>query len=74
MKALTIRNIPNDLYRVIVKLAKRNRRSIQQQTLVILDRAQAFALVLRILGGDEFIEKTLTGLPFGPMEPLPLFS
>jgi tripartite ATP-independent transporter DctM subunit len=28
--------------------------------------AQAFALVLRMLGGDEFIEKTLTSLPFGP--------
>ncbi len=28
--------------------------------------AQAFALVLRMLGGDEFIEKTLTGLPYGP--------
>ncbi|MEW5912604.1 MAG: TRAP transporter large permease subunit [Thermodesulfobacteriota bacterium] len=29
--------------------------------------AQAFALVLRMLGGDEFIESALTGLPFGPM-------
>jgi len=28
--------------------------------------AQAFALVLRMLGGDEFIERALTGLPFGP--------
>jgi len=28
--------------------------------------AQCFALVLRMLGGDEFIERTLTGLPFGP--------
>ncbi|MEW6266068.1 MAG: TRAP transporter large permease subunit [Thermodesulfobacteriota bacterium] len=28
--------------------------------------AQAFALVLRMLGGDEFIESILTGLPFGP--------
>lgn len=29
--------------------------------------AQAFALVLRMLGGDEFIERLLLGLPFGPM-------
>jgi tripartite ATP-independent transporter DctM subunit len=29
--------------------------------------AQAFALVLRMLGGDEFIERMLLGLPFGPM-------
>ena len=28
--------------------------------------AQAFALVLRMLGGDEFIEHSLLGLPFGP--------
>jgi TRAP-type mannitol/chloroaromatic compound transport system permease large subunit len=28
--------------------------------------ATAFALVLRSLGGDEFIERILTSLPFGP--------
>jgi tripartite ATP-independent transporter DctM subunit len=28
--------------------------------------AQAFALVLRMLGGDEFVESAITGLPFGP--------
>ena len=28
--------------------------------------AQAFAIVLRMLGGDEFIERSLTSLPFGP--------
>jgi len=28
--------------------------------------AQAFALVLRMLGGDEFVEAALTGLSFGP--------
>jgi tripartite ATP-independent transporter DctM subunit len=28
--------------------------------------ATFFALVLRLLGGDELIESTLTGLPFGP--------
>jgi len=31
----------------------------------ILIGATCFALVLRGLGGDEFIERTLTGLPFG---------
>jgi tripartite ATP-independent transporter DctM subunit len=29
--------------------------------------AQAFALVLRMLGGDEFIERMLLNLPFGPL-------
>ncbi len=32
----------------------------------ILIGATCFALILRGLGGDEFIERTLTGLPFGP--------
>lgn len=32
----------------------------------ILIGATCFALVLRGLGGDELIERTLTGLPFGP--------
>ena len=40
MKTLTLRNIPEDLYDTILELAKRNRRSIQQQLLVILDRAR----------------------------------
>jgi plasmid stability protein len=42
MKVITIRNIPDDLYRVITRLANRNRRSIQQQVLTILDRARIF--------------------------------
>ena len=32
----------------------------------ILVGATCFALVLRGLGGDEFIERSLSGLPFGP--------
>ena len=40
MKVITIRNIPEDLYRIIRRLAQRNRRSIQQQVLTILDRAR----------------------------------
>ena len=40
MKVITIRNIPEDLYRIICRLAQRNRRSIQQQVLTILDRAR----------------------------------
>ena len=40
MKTVTIRNVPNDLYDSLAELAKRNRRSIQQQLLVLLDRAR----------------------------------
>ncbi len=40
MKTITVRNIPDDLYRAITELAHRNRRSIQQQVLSILERAR----------------------------------
>ncbi len=40
MKTLTIRNIPDDLYKIIIQIAQRNRRSIQQQVLMILDKAK----------------------------------
>ncbi len=50
MKALTIRNIPDDLYRVITRIAKRNRRSLQQQVISILDRA-------RVLDTDSPVNK-----------------
>ena len=50
MKVLTIRNVPEDLYRIIARLARKNRRSIQQQTLTILDRA-------RILDSAASLEK-----------------
>ncbi len=40
MKVITIRNIPEDLYRIIRRIARRNRRSIQQQVLMILDRVR----------------------------------
>ena len=40
MKALTIRNVPDDLYRDLKELARRNRRSLQQQILVLLERVR----------------------------------
>jgi plasmid stability protein len=52
MKALTIRNIPDDLYRVITRIAKRNRRSLQQQVISILDRA-------RVLDTDSPVNKAM---------------
>lgn len=50
MKVLTIRNVPEDLYQIITRLARQNRRSIQQQILSILDRA-------RILDAGTPVEK-----------------
>ncbi|HDM78537.1 MAG TPA: hypothetical protein ENG51_19050 [Deltaproteobacteria bacterium] len=50
MKVITIRNVPDDLYRAIARLAKENRRSIQQQVLTILDRA-------RVLGDHTVLDR-----------------
>ena len=52
MKIITIRNILDDLYRVIIRIAKRNRRSIQQQMLTIIERA-------RILDTESPVEKAM---------------
>ena len=52
MKIITIRNIPDDLYRGITRIAKRNRRSIQQQMLTIIERA-------RILDTESPVEKAM---------------
>lgn len=38
MKTLTVRKVPDDLYQTLSRLALRNRRSLQQQVLVILER------------------------------------
>lgn len=40
MKSITVRSIPEDLYRAIYSLAKHNRRSIQQQILCLLYAAK----------------------------------
>jgi plasmid stability protein len=40
MKVITVRNVPDDLHRALSRLAARNRRSLQQQALVLLDRAR----------------------------------
>lgn len=40
MKTLTVRNVPDDLYQALSMLATRNRRSLQQQVLVVLERAR----------------------------------
>ncbi|RJR24565.1 MAG: hypothetical protein C4582_04225 [Desulfobacteraceae bacterium] len=50
MKAITIRNVPDDIYRLIARLAKRNRRSIQQEVLIIFERAA-------ILDNESPVEK-----------------
>ena len=62
MKTITVRNIPDDVYRAVADLAKRNRRSVQQQVVSLLERARrlhgepplarAAALRSRLAGRD----------------------
>jgi len=40
MKNLTVRNLPDDLYARLTRLARLNRRSLQQQALVLLERVR----------------------------------
>lgn len=40
MKVVTVRNVPDDVHRALTRLAERNRRSLQQQALVLLERAR----------------------------------
>ena len=41
MPVLTIRDVPEDLHRLLRDMAARNRRSLQQQVLLLLERARA---------------------------------
>lgn len=40
MRTLTIRNVPDDVYEALQQVAERNRRSLQQQALTILERVR----------------------------------
>lgn len=40
MLVLTIRNIPDDTYRALAARAQRNRRSLQQEASLLLERAR----------------------------------
>ena len=37
MRVMTIRNVPEEVHRALVRLARRNRRSLQQQVLKLLE-------------------------------------
>jgi plasmid stability protein len=37
MRVMTIRNVPEEVHRALVRLARRNRRSLQQQVLRLLE-------------------------------------
>ncbi|OGQ84793.1 MAG: hypothetical protein A2289_17310 [Deltaproteobacteria bacterium RIFOXYA12_FULL_58_15] len=45
MRALTIRNIPDETYRALTARAQRNRRSLQQEALLLLERGRSLEKV-----------------------------
>lgn len=42
MHVLTVRQIPDSLYQALASLAQRNRRSLQQQAIILLERSRVF--------------------------------
>ncbi len=64
MRNLTIRNVPDDLYRKLASLARLNRRSLQAQVLVLLERARADDPGL-LLDRAASIRKRLADRPLG---------
>jgi hypothetical protein len=63
MKAITVRNVPDALYGRLVRLAEKNRRSLQQQIIVLLDSAPNPDLAL--LDRARAIRETLAGRNLG---------
>lgn len=43
MHVITVRNVPDEVYGALAELAKRNRRSLQQQALIMLESARSLA-------------------------------
>ncbi len=64
MKAITVRCVPDDLYDNLTTLARLNRRSLQQQVLVFLDRARVIDS-LPALDRAASLRRRLAGRPLG---------
>ncbi len=62
-KILTVRNIPVDVYRSISSLAKENKRSIQAQILLLLEKASLLTK-LKPLDTASKIRASLEGRKF----------
>ena len=64
MKTVTIRNIPDDLYAIISRVAQRNHRSIQQQLLAQLEKFRVLDKESPVIKAQE-IRNRLAGRPLG---------
>jgi hypothetical protein len=64
MKTLTIRNVSEDLYQALIKLSKSEGRSLQEQTLKVLEYAK-FLSNSSSLETAKNIRKSLEGRKLG---------
>ena len=64
VKAITVRCVPDDLYDNLTALARLNRRSLQQQVLVLLDRARVVDSV-PVLERAAAMRRRFAGRPLG---------
>lgn len=64
MRTLTVRNVPDDVYEALTTLAKRNRRSLQQQILLLLERARDLERPSPVVTAANW-RKRLEGRPLG---------
>lgn len=64
MKTVTIRNVPDHIYQVVSRLAARNRRSLQQQIVTLMDRAQTLDIEPPVARAAD-IRRRLQGRPLG---------
>jgi plasmid stability protein len=64
MKALTVRNVPDDLYSALARLAERNRRSLQQQALVLLEQARVLEVESPVARAAD-LRRRLSGRQLG---------
>jgi len=64
MKALTIRGVPDSVYHTLQRLARDNRRSMQEQVMLVLEREAALVSGSRVQDALA-IRKRLAGRAWG---------
>ena len=65
MHILTVRQIPDSLYETLAALARKNRRSLQQQALILLERCRFFETESSPVERARSIRSSLSGLELG---------
>lgn len=65
MKVLTVRNVPDDLYALLTRRAEAHRRSLQQEALMLLERARTFDE--SVIHRARAIRQRLAGRSLGDM-------